>query len=292
MSLVTSGAETWIPHTHRNHHGGGTIWLFGPDNGNVTGADTVTTPSQIGNYEFLFWSAAGTSNGDLTYDPGVTTPAPPPSFPSGSDPGSVIAWYIQTGGPNGGPPGLVFDAFNESAGDWIDWDHTNDPFSVTSGTRLPGPDDDDEVVTQNAAGTVVADGVFPATSLVFDRWLVFGSDTHVDPSDAERVTQAEGSSGYAIAVYGDPSRLHWKLPTVPVAYDPWWWLKNSPVEIFQHQLRVQGEAAQIASLIDASTAISSRRTRAMVQRGLYEALISTAHGHLNAGALAKEEAVR
>jgi hypothetical protein len=292
MSLVTSGAETWAPHTHRNHHGGGTIWINGPDVANVTGTDSVTTPAQFGNFDFLFWSASGTSDGDLTYDPGVTTPAPPPTFPSGSDPGSVIAWYLETGGVNGGPPGLVFDAFNESAGDWLDWDHTNDPFTVTSGTRLPGPDDDDEVVTTAAAGTVVAEGHFPGTGLIFDRWLVFGADTHVDMFNQEQVTEAENSSGYAIAVYVDPTRKKWNRPQVPAAYDPWWWLKNSPVESFQQQIRVQGEAAQIASLIDASTAMSRSHARAMVQHGLYEALISVAHEHLNASSLAKEEAAR
>jgi hypothetical protein len=76
---------------------------------------------------------------------------------------------------------------------------------------------------------------------------------------------------------------------VPVAYDPWWWLKNSPVEIFQEQIRMQGEAAQIASLIEASIAVSSPRARAMVQRGLYEVLISIAREHLNADSLAEEE---
>lgn len=289
MSLVTSGAETWTPHTHRNHHGGGTIWINGPDVANVTGTDSVTTPASFGSFEFLFWSASGTSSGDVTYDPGVTTPVPPPSFPPGADPGSVIAWYIETGGVNGGPPGLVFDAFNESAGDWLDWDHTNDPFTVTSGARLPGPDDDDEVVTQDAAGTVVADALFPGTSLTFDRWLVFGSETHIDAYNQEQVTTSEGANGYALAMYRHPSRT-WKLPTVPIAYDPWWWLKNSPVESFQQQIRVQGEAAQIASLIDASTAMSSARARTMVQHGLYEALISIAHEQMNAGSLAREEA--
>jgi hypothetical protein len=290
MSQVTSGAETWVPHTHRNHHGSGTVWIFGPDTSNVTGLDAVTTPQHIGDYEFLFWSAAGTSAGDVTYDPDVATPSPPPSFPSGGDPGSVIAWYIQTGTNGGpGPPGLVFDAFNASAGDWIDWDHTNDPFTVTSGTRQPGPDADDEVVTENAAATVVAEGHFPGTGLLFDHWLVFGSDTHVDAYDPEQVTVAEGASGYALAVYAQPSS-HRKIPDTPVAYDPWWWLKNSPVEVFQQQIRTQGQAAQVASLIDASSAVSSPRARAMVQRGLYEALISIAHEHLNAGAAAKEEA--
>lgn len=81
---------------------------------------------------------------------------------------------------------------------------------------------------------------------------------HVTARDVEQLTQDEGTSGYAIAVYVDPSRK-WHIPDVPVAYDPWWWLKNSPVEGLQQLLRQQGEAAQIASLIDSSTAITSAR---------------------------------
>ena len=280
MSLVTSGAETWVPHTHRHHHGGGTTWLFGPDGPSlITGADPTTVPAAIGSYEFLFLAASGTTSGDMTYDAGVLSATP--SFPAGSDPGSVIGWYVGPGGPgNGGPPGIVFDAFNASADDWIDWDHTNDPFTVTSGARQPGPDDDDQVVTSDAAAVVSAAEWFPgAGSLVFDHWLVF--DTGHQHVSANQVTQDEQTSGYAIAVYKQPTSPHWKWPDVPWAYDPWWWLKNSPVEGVQQVIREQGEAAQITTLIDLSTAISSPRARAMVQHGLYEALISVAHQHLN-----------
>src|ERR1700747_3585953 len=74
MAQVTSGAETWVPHTHRNHHAGGTIWLFGPDGPtNLTGVDPVTVPASIGSYELLFLAASGTTDGDVTYDPGVTS---------------------------------------------------------------------------------------------------------------------------------------------------------------------------------------------------------------------------
>lgn len=65
----------------------------------------------------------------------------------------MIGWYLRTGGPgNGGPPGLVFDAFNASADDWLDWDPTNDPFTVTSGDRLAGPDDDEAVTDRRSCG--------------------------------------------------------------------------------------------------------------------------------------------
>lgn len=285
MSLVTTGAETWVPHTHRHHHSGGTIWLWGPDVSNSSGSDSVSAPAEIGTYEFLFWAASGTMGGDLTYPPGQTSPAPAPSFAPGTDPGSVIAWYIGRGG-NGGPPGLVFDAFNASADDWIDWDHTNDPFTVTSGTRLPGPDDDDEVVTDVAVATVRAAPWFPGTSLAFDHWIVFGSHTHVDGVDTEQVSQDESTSGYAIAVYSEPT--HVRGPGRQYyAYDPWWWLKNSPVELVGQVMRQQGEAAQVATLIDASAAITSPRARTMVQHALYETLISVAHEHLNQQSLAK-----
>jgi hypothetical protein len=290
MAQVTSGAETWVPHTHRHHHSGGTEWLFGPDGpSNVTGNDPQIAPAQIGDYGFLFWAAAGTTSGDLTYDAGQTTVSP--SFPAGGDPASVIAWYAGTGGVNGGPPALVFDAFSATADDWLDWDGTNDPFTVTSGDRQPGPDDDDEAVTSNAAAVVTAMGHFPGTGLVFDHWLVFDTQhQHVTAWDIEQLTQDEGTSGYAIAVYVDPSR-NWHIPDVPRAYDPWWWLKNSPVEGLQQLMRQQGEAAQIASLIDSSTAITSPRARSMVQHGLYEALLKVVEQQLHETSISEKEGV-
>jgi hypothetical protein len=288
MAQVTSGAETWVPHTHRHHHSGGTAWIFGPDGpSNVTGSDPQTAPAQIGDYEFLFWAASGTTTGDLAYDAGQTTVAP--AFPAGSDPGSVIAWYIERGG--NGPPGpanLVFDAFDATEDDWLDWDGTNDPFTVTSGDRQPGPDADDEAVTTDDPAVVTALGHFPGTGLVFDHWLVFDSNhQHVAFGNPEQLTQDEDTSGYAIAVYVDPTRRppH-KRPRQYVAYDPWWWLKNSPVEGIRELIREQGEAAQITSLIDASQAITSPRVRAKVQHGLYEALLFVAHEELNEGSVA------
>jgi hypothetical protein len=290
MAQVTSGAETWVPHTHRHHHSGGTEWLFGPDGPtNVTGADPVTVPASIGSYELLFLAASGTTDGDITYDHGVMSANP--SFAAGGDPGSVIGWYIGTGG-NGPPepPNLVFDAFNASADDWLDWDHTNDPFTVTSGDRLAGPDADDEVVTTDAPAVVTASGHFPGTSLLFDHWLVLDSShQHVTFGDIEQLTQDEDTTGYAIAVYLDPTRQPHKPPRQYVAYDPWWWLKNSPVEGIRQLIREQGEAAQIASLIDASKAITSPRSRSLVQHGLYEALLTVAKQRLQEESLAKEE---
>jgi hypothetical protein len=290
MAQVTSGAETWVPHTHRHHHGGGTQWLFGPDGpSNVSGSDPQNATSQIGDYRFLFWAASGTTDGDLTYDAGQTSVNP--TFPGGGDPASVIAWYVGTGGGDQPPPppGLVFDAFSATADDWLDWDGTNDPFTVTSGDRLPGPDDDDEVVTSDASAVVTAMGHFPGTGLVFDHWLVFDTThQHITAWDQEQLTQDEGTTGYAVAVYVDPSR-RFHIPDVPRAYDPWWWLKNSPVEGLQQLIREQGEAAQIASLIDASEAITSPRARTMVEHGLYEALLSVAKQKLNEGSLAPQE---
>ena len=287
MAQVTSGAETWVPHTHRHHHTGGTEWLFGPDGpSNVTGSDPVIAPEQIGDYRFLFWAASGTTTGDLTYDAGQTTAAP--SFSAGSDPASVIAWYAGIGNGPPGPPNLVFDAFNASADDWLDWDHTNDPFTVTSGDRQAGPDADDEVVTSDAPGVVTAMGHFPGTGLLFDHWLIFDSaDQHVTAWDAEQLTQDEDTSGFAVAVYLDPTRQPHKPPSSnDRLYDPWWWLKNSPVEGIQQLIRQQGEAAQITTLIDASRAITSPSARAKVQHGLYEALLSVAHDALNEGSVA------
>jgi hypothetical protein len=283
MSLVTSGAKTWTAHTHRNHHGGGSTWLFGPEGpSNVTGPDPFTAPSQFGSYSFLFCSAAGAEGGGLAYPPGELTPTSPvPSFPAGDDPGSVIAWYVAIGNGNGGPA-LFFDAFSETAGDWIDWDHSNDPFTVTSGTRGAPPDDDDTVSTNNGPGTVTAAHFFPGTDLVFDQWLLFSADAHTGGTGNEQVTEDQGKSGVAVAVYREPGSPGWRLGRQYVAYDPFWWLKNSPVEVERTILGLQSEATQISSLIDLSSAVSDQRIRALVQRGMYESLISIANRQLGA----------
>jgi hypothetical protein len=66
--------------------------------------------------------------------------------------------------------------------------------------------------------------------------------------------------------------------------------EEQPGRGIQQLIREQGEAAQIASLIDASQAITSPSARAKVQHGLYEALLSVAHEQLDQGALdAKHE---
>lgn len=92
-----------------------------------------------------------------------------PSFPVGEDPGSVIARYIGTGNGPPGPPNLIFDAFSATADHWLDWDSTNDPFTVASGDRQPGPGADDEAVTSSGPAVVTALGHFPRTGLVFEH---------------------------------------------------------------------------------------------------------------------------
>ena len=277
MSLVTTGAETWAPHTHRNHHAAGTRWLFGPEGpANVTGPDPVTAQQLLGDFDFLFWSAAGAQSGGLTYSGGELTPTPTPVFPADTEPGSLIAWYIEQSGNGPGSPNLIFDAFSATDGDWIDWDQSNDPFVVTSGARGAPPDGDDEVLTQDAPASVRAAQWFPGTGLRFERWAVLGGSAQVSPG-ADEVTQDQGGSGVAMAVYRDPE---WRPPDGPTAYDPFWWLKNSPVEVAKLVARHYSEVSQITTLIDFSSVVANGRTRAMLQRGLYETLIATAERHL------------
>ena len=282
MSMVTSGAETWTAHTHR-HHAGGTTWLFGPEGpASINGQDPVQAQAQIGTADFLFWNAAGAQGGGLAYPAGQLIPSPTPVFPAGTDPGSVIAWYVEPGGNGNGGPGLFFDALLETAGNWIDWDATNDPFTITRGVRGAGPDGDDFASTGNDEAVVTASDLFPGTNppLVFDQWLVFGDQLSV--SAHAEVTLQRGNSGTAFAIYRRPGTTRPKFPHEEL-YDPWWWLKNSPVESVQELLGAQSEVSQIATLIDFSAAISDARTRVALQRGLYEALVSTAQRQLNAG---------
>jgi hypothetical protein len=77
--------------------------------------------------------------------------------------------------------------------------------------------------------------------------------------------------------------------TSPAAYDPSWWLKNSPVEDLQQLIRQQGEAAQIACLVHSSTAITSPRARSMVQHGLYEALLKVVEQQLHETSVSERE---
>lgn len=286
MSMVTTGAETWTAHTHR-HHAGGTSWIFGPDGPTETmGPYPVTAAQSIGSAEFLFWNAAGAQGGGLAYPGGELSPMPTPVFPAGSDPGSVIAWYVETGRPNGGPPGLYFDALLETEGNWIDWDATNDPFTVSSGVRGPQPDDDDEAYTDAGAAAVSAQQFFPHTGLIFDQWLVFGDHTHVSPTDRWTVTQDADTSGIAFAIYKQPSGVHG--PRTPVEGPVRWFDRGDPAPRIQQILREQSELRQIASLIEYSAVIADARTRVLVQRGMYEALIAAAHAHLDTGTKAIE----
>ena len=279
MSMVTTGAETWTAHTHR-HHAAGTAWVFGPEGPTETeGPYPVTAAPSIGNAEFLFWNAAGAQGGGLAYPGGELTPTPTPVFPAGTDPGSVIAWYVETGGPpNGGPPGLYFDALLETEGNWIDWDATNDPFTVSSGVRGPQPDDDDEAYTNAGVAAVSARQFFPGTGLIFDQWLILGDHTHVSSADRHTVTQAADTSGIAFAVYKQPSAVHISRVEGPVR----WFDTGDPAPRIQQILREQPEIGQIASLINYSAVISDPHTRTLVQRGMYEALIAVAHAQLNA----------
>lgn len=279
MSMVTNGAETWTAHTHR-HHAGGTAWIFGPEGPSMsTGTYPVTAQTLIGTAEFLFWNAAGTQSGGAAYPVGELTPVPAPVFPAGTDPGSVIAWYIQTGNGNG-PPGLIFDALLETEGNWIDWDATNDPFTVTSGTRGAQPDNDDTAYSDAGEAAVSAHQVFPGTGLVFDKWLVFGEHTHLSPTDRWQVTQDEGTSGYAFAIYRQPSG---RVPPWVAEGPVRWFDMGDPAPRVQESLRQQSELSQITSLIDYSSVVSDQRARALLQRGMYETLIAIAQRHLNAG---------
>ena len=279
MSMVTSGAETWTAHTHR-HHAGGTAWLFGPDGPSQSmGPYPVSAQTWIGTAEFLFWNAAGAQGGGVAYPVGELTPVPVPVFPAGTDPGSVIAWYIQTGG-NGGPPALIFDALLETEGNWIDWDATNDPFTVTSGARGPQPDNDDTASTDAGEAAVSAHQFFPGTSLVFDQWLVFGEHTHLSPTDRWQVTQDQGTSGYAFAIYKRPGA---RVPSTVVEGPVRWFDMGDPAPRIQEILRQQSELSQITSLIEYSSVISDQGVRALIQRGMYETLITTAQTQLNAG---------
>jgi hypothetical protein len=68
-----------------------------------------------------------------------------PIFPPGpGTSGTLTAWYVGPGGGVGGNA-LIFDAFSETAGDWLDWDDTNQPFTVSPAAARGAGDDDDRL---------------------------------------------------------------------------------------------------------------------------------------------------
>ena len=274
MSMVTTEWATWGPHSHR-HHAASEVALVGPEGpSNVTGSDPLSAPPSIGGAQFLFWSVAGADGGDTTYPHGDLTPSP--SFPTGTDPGSATAWYIQTGGNGQGPPGLIFDAFLETTGSWIDWDSTNDPFTVTQGTRGAPPDDDDEAYTEGGDAIVDADDAFPGSGYIFDKWLLIGDSAQLFGSGPRQVTERQGTRGVAIAVYRES-----KVRVNRVAGPVWWRDEGDPASRVRQYLQHETELGQIASLIDFSSVISDTTTRARLQQGMYESLISSAQRQLN-----------
>jgi hypothetical protein len=160
---------------------------------------TATEPLVAGNglADFLFWSVTNSTAGSFVYP--AHERMVDPHFPPGDDAATLTAWYIGRGGNGPGRPALIFDAFGEDIGDWLDWGDPFDPFTVDPAARRGVGDDDDVASTDLSAVTLTAANPWPGDPLlVFDRWLVIGDGV---PPLSNELTEAQGWTGYAFALY-------------------------------------------------------------------------------------------
>jgi hypothetical protein len=280
MSTLTTGGRLWSPHRHR-HHPTPTQqpYLFGPASEIAEGSATNTAPSEVEGEQFLFWSVAGALSANGVQPPGQLTLSPVPIFAPGPAPGLETAWYIAPGIGNG-RPGLIFDAFSETAGDWLDWDDTDDPFSVTpSAARGTAVDVDDDVAYTDGKDqvTVTAAASWPGNSLVvFDTWLVVDSGAAIGAASNELLPPPQ-SGGYAFAIYRDLT------PTGPPSnpqFIPQSWRMGDPALLVEY-LRRQSELTRNAMLVEISSTITDAATRLSVQETLLKQTIATAQKQLD-----------
>ncbi len=280
MSSLTSGGRLWSPHRHRHHPTAAEQpYIFGPAGEIAEGLATNTAPSEVAGDRFLFWSVAGALSGSGVQPPGQLTLNPVPVFAPGPAPGLETAWYIAPG-TNGGRPGLIFDAFSETAGDWIDWDGSDDPFSVTpSVARGTAVDVDDDVAYTDGKDqvTVTATVSWPSNSLVaFDRWVVVDSGAGIAAASNELLPPPQ-SGGYAFAIYRDLTATG---PPSNPPFIPQSWRMGDPALLVEY-LRRQSELTRNAMLVEISSTITDAATRLSVQETLLKQTIVTAQKQLD-----------
>lgn len=162
----------------------------------------------VGNAHLMFWSVVDGSNGQVF-------PAAPLSYPVGTNPITVTAWYFPVSGPGGsGGPEIIDDAFSANLGDFIDdtfVNVTSDP-SLTSDANVVG------VVPTAEAETLVAMSSVSSTKEPFAKWMTSWSTT---PVNSATLNVPKGTLGMAVAIYQGAV-----IPPNIVAYNPWWWIES------------------------------------------------------------------
>jgi hypothetical protein len=284
MTEVVTSGRLWTAHNHRHHPRPGDVpYVWGPIGPtNIVGSEPATAPDPVDVDHFEFWSASGTTDGGTVYPVGQRMLSDPgaPAFPSdGTTPGTVTAWYFGPGGENG-RPGLIFDAFSEASGDWLDWDgDTIQPFTVTPTSARGAGDDDDEAFTDgaNAPVSVTAADPFPGNPLlVFDHWLAIGDGTLPGASTNE-ITQQPNTSGFAFAIYRAVTP---QSPPGPPQFVPQPWRMGDPALVIRTLLAQQSELTRTSTLFDAIVTLTDGATRIAVGEALLGSIVSMAQAQM------------
>jgi hypothetical protein len=268
MTEVTTAGMLWEAHHHRHHPRPGDLpYVWGPVGpSEIRGPLPGTALDEAGD-TFIFWSASGTVNGGGVSTQRMLSGSDIPIFPPGAGTsGTLTAWYLGPGVGNG--DALIFDAFSEAAGDWLDWDDTNQPFTVSPGTARGAGDDDDTASTAGAKGlvTVTAADPFPgAPLLAFDHWLTIGAGTAIGAGAPTDVTQEPNTSGLAFAIYRQATPA--KPPPGP-RFRPQWWEMGDPARELLAVLAQQSDLTRSSTLLDLSASVTDRATRVTVQEAL------------------------
>ena len=204
MPNASSHFVTWISRGKRNH--GSAYQDIGPSsNSNLATGDTYQPQWAPPNLDwtetvddkevthhgvFAFWSIAGGANGGV-----VDFNQLAQGVPVGSTSVTASAIYIETGGGNGGGPGVTIDAFDVNQGIFVDDDFvTVSPDSaLTAGANNAG------WVPSDSAEAVVAFGSIH--TVPFSDWHVFLGTEIVNNTTLNVAAQ---SSAVAFAFYKTP----------------------------------------------------------------------------------------
>lgn len=204
MPTVHTHYRTYVSRGRRHHQHASAPEIAPSQTTNVPsgGQYEVWTGTQIawnnaGHTEtdaFMFWSVTGAADGShMSTDQDLKVAV-------GSTDVEVTGWYLPPGGgPNGGGPGLIVDAFDVDIGDFSDADFVD---VVSDPTLTAGANDEGFVSTGSANEDVRAftdvDGVVP-----FTDWTIFWSDMDVSAMSRDLIGQ-HGHSAVAFAFYQTP----------------------------------------------------------------------------------------